>query len=128
MMTNQSVMRMYSALWSKYRPAIVRMMVDSSTETPQEYKLSAHEFVAMNSKQKGGYHFTLEVSRSKAINNIRESMIAQDLLEVLRTSPKATELSEESVYHFTMDKQFVLRIKKISEPVANTNEVIPNHN
>jgi hypothetical protein len=103
---------MYTPIWSKYRPAILKMMVNAS-DSPQEYQLSAHEFRAMNAKQKGGYAFVLQVTKGKAVNTIRDSVIAQELLEILQLSKRASELTNESVYEFVMDKQFVLRVTKI---------------
>lgn len=113
LMGNDNTMKIYTPVWSKYRPAILKMMLDSA-ETPQQYKLSAHEFRALNSKQKGGYNFVLQVSKGKSINNIRDSVIAQELLGILQVSKKASELTEEAPYEISLDKQFVLRISKIS--------------
>lgn len=123
-MLNDFKMKIYAPIWNKYRPAIIRMLIDSTSE-PQVYKLSAHEFKAMNAKQKGGYNFTLQVSKSKALNNIKDSVIAQELLEVLQTSPKATELTLEAPYLIEMDKKFMLHVTKIveatSEEVSKSN-------
>lgn len=105
--------RIYSPIWNKYRPAILRMMLDAA-EKPQQYKLYAHEFRALNQKQKGGFNFTLQVSKGKAVNNIRDSVVAQDLLDMLQLSRKATELSEAAQYEIVMDKQFVLHINKMN--------------
>jgi hypothetical protein len=108
--------RIYINLWNKYRPAILKLMIDSS-EGPQQYKFSSHEFRSLNPKEKG-LHFTLHVFQGKAVNNIRESLVAQDLLSILQQSKKATELMETSAYEFVMDRQFVLRIvRKEQVPV-----------
>jgi hypothetical protein len=114
MMNRGMVMKMYVPIWNKYRPAILKMMLDSA-ETPQQYKLSSHEFRAMNAKQKGGYSFVLQVAKGKAINNIRDSIIAQELLEILQLSKKGSELIEEAPYEIILDKQFVLHISKMSQ-------------
>lgn len=106
-------MNTYSPVWSKYRPAILRMMIDSNVE-PQQYKMSRHEFKAVDTKQRGSYNFTLQMSKRKAINNIKESMIAQGLLEVLLLSEKAKELSDTAPYEITMDKQFVLHVSRVA--------------
>lgn len=106
------LLKIYSPVWNKYRPAILKMMLDAANE-PQQYKLSAHEFKALNSKQKGGYNFTLQVSKGKALNNIKDSFVAKDLLEVLQLSKKASELINEASYEISMDKQFVLHINKM---------------
>ncbi|MFC2125301.1 hypothetical protein ACFLU5_10850 [Bacteroidota bacterium] len=101
----------YSYLWNKYRPAILRLMIDAA-ESPQEYKFSKHEFHNINPREKGGHSFTLRVFGGKAINDIKGSVVAKDLLEVLQQSKKASELVEISTYEFILDKQFLLHIRK----------------
>lgn len=113
-------MKMYTPVWNKYRHAIVKMMIDSLA-SPQEYKLSEHEFKALNSKQKGGYAFVLQLSKGKAINNIRDVVIAQDLLEILQLSRKASELSDDTAYQIQMDKQFILHVSKMTTESENKN-------
>ena len=102
----------YIPLWNKYRPAILQLMV-ASAEGPQQYKLYGHEFKGLNPKEKGGYSFTLQAHKGRAKNNIRNSIVAQDLLSMLDTSKKASELMDTGIYEFTMDKQFMLRITKV---------------
>lgn len=111
-------MKVYTPLWHKYRPALIKLMIDAMNE-PQTYKLSAHEFKAMNAKQKGGYSFVLEVSKGKATNDIRDSIIAKELLEILQISKKASELTEESPYQISLDKQFVLHISRMTAETNN---------
>jgi hypothetical protein len=105
--------KIYTPVWSKYRPAILRMMIDSLRE-PQSYQLSNHEFKAMNPKQKGGYTFELEVAKGKAVSGLKDSVVARDLWEILQMSPKATELISASGYQFSMDKQFRLHVNNIN--------------
>ena len=102
----------YIPLWNKYRPAVLQLMV-ASAEGPQQYKLYGHEFKGLNPKEKGGYSFTLQAHKGKAKNNIRNSIVAQNLLSVLDSSKKASELMATNTYEFTMDKQFNLRITKL---------------
>jgi hypothetical protein len=104
------LLKMYTPVWHKYRPVILKMMIDSKTE-PKTYQLSEHEFKAMNARQKGGYAFTLQVANGKVQNKIKDVVVAQDLWEVLQLSPKASELISESTYQFAMDKNYVLRIE-----------------
>jgi len=113
MFFNVTAGNFYTPLWNKYRPAILQLMVASADE-PQQYKLYGHEFKAMNPKEKG-YAFTLQVHQGKAVNNIRSSAIAQDLLGILGQSKKASELMGTYTYVFTMDKQFVLHVSKLAE-------------
>jgi len=100
----------YVSLWNKYRPAILQMMV-AAEEGPQEYKFFKHEFKAINPKEKS-YGFNLEAFQGKAVNNIKTSTLAKDLLLVLSSSPKAAELMDANTYEFSLDKQLVLHVKK----------------
>jgi len=59
-----------------------------------------------------GFSFTLQAFKGKAVNNIRKSPIAQDLLGILEQSKKASELMDVNTYEFTLDKHFVLRVTK----------------
>ena len=102
----------YNSIWNKYRPAILRMMLDAANE-PQQYQLYAHEFHALSDRKRSRYSFTLRVSRGKAINNIRDSVIAHDLLNVLQLSRKATELMESDPYEIVLDGKFMLHINKL---------------
>ena len=73
----------YTFLWGKYRPALLKLMIDSNAG-PQTYKLSAHEFKAVNPKKKDSHAFTLKVHKNKALNDIRTFGIAKDLLVILQ--------------------------------------------
>jgi hypothetical protein len=118
-----AVSQIYSFVWVKYRPAVLRLMIDS-TETPQQYKFSAHEIRRINPKEKGGYAFTLRMHKAKAMNDIRHSPIAKDFLYTLQESRKACELSDRSVYQFVLDKKFVLHVthEVIEEAPSDTTQ------
>ena len=107
--------QMYYHLWSKYRPAILKLMIDSEND-PQEYKFLNHEFKNINPKEKGGYTFVLRIHKGKSLNDIRTSMMARDLLSILQKSKKGTELTNEAVYEFSLDKEFILHITKEEAP------------
>jgi hypothetical protein len=109
--------RIYSFVWRKYRPALLKLMLDSN-ESPQQYPFSKHEIKSINPKERGGYTFTLRVHKGKSVNDIRKSAIAKDLLLVLQQSNKALELVETATYEFKLDKHFVLHITKEVEPVV----------
>ena len=98
-------------------------MVDSA-EIPQEYKFSNHEFRSVNAKEKGGHSFVLRAFQSKAINDIRTSIVAKDLLGILKQSKTAIELMETSVYEFNMDKQFLLHITREEAPEEEKEEEV----
>jgi hypothetical protein len=105
--------RTFTPVWNKYRPAILKMMIDSEN-TPQTYRLSDHEFQALTAKKKSSYAFCLEVSGGKAVSGLKDSEIAQDLWEILQLSPKASELIAASAFQFSMDRKFILHVQKIS--------------
>ena len=105
-MTNEQ----YVSLWNKYRPVLLKLMVASEVE-PQQYKFFLHEFKSLNQRQKD-FSFTLRVFKGKAVNNIKASPVAGDLLNILNTSRKASELMDECEYEFAMDKQLLLRVNR----------------
>lgn len=106
--------QVYVSLWSKYRPAILQLML-ASEDSPQEYALSGHEFKALNPKDRKGYSFTLQAYQGKALNNIQQSANAQDLLYMLSLSRKASELMDAGKYEFTLTKQFKLLVTKLQD-------------
>jgi len=111
-------LNLYTSLWNKYRPVILKLMSAAATE-PQQYKLFAHEFKAMGEKVKKGYTFQLHAANGKALNNIKGSTVAQDLLQVLQQSKTATQLMTEATFELSMDKHFVLQVnRKENEIVA----------
>lgn len=111
----------YTYLWSKYRPAVLKLMVDA-VDGPQQYKFLDHEFKQVNAKEKGGYAFVLQLYKGKAINIIKNSVVAKDMLIILQQSRRALELSETATYEFTLDKQFMLHVKKLEAPVEESEE------
>ena len=108
----------YSPLWNKYRPAVLQMMSAAATSA-QQYQLYGHEFKALSKKDKGGFSFLLEAQNGKAVNNIKKSKVAMDLLFVLQQSRTAQQLLSEAAYEFSLDKNFVFRVnKKVAVPAA----------
>lgn len=105
--------RLFTPVWHKYRPAILRLMINAAGE-PQQYQLSPHEFHALKTRKKSSYDFTLHVSNGRAQNNIKDSGVAQDLLAILQLSPKGSELMEKEAYEISLDKKFVLHVKNLS--------------
>lgn len=93
-------------------------MMDCETG-PQQYQFFPHEFKALNAREKGGYTFTMQVSGGKALNNIRDSKVAQQLLSVLAQSKKGAELMSSARYEFILNKEYVLTISKLVEESAN---------
>jgi len=117
----------YSTLWNKYRPVILQLMSAAVENGPQQYKLFAHEFKAVGQKEKSGFSFVLEASNGKALNNIKSSTVAKNLLQVLQQSKRATELMSEAPYELSMDKQFVFHVTRketVSEAESATAEAV----
>jgi hypothetical protein len=102
----------YSTLWNKYRPVILQLMSAAIENGPQHYKLFSHEFKAVGQKEKSGFSFVLEASHGKALNNIKTSTVAKNLLQVLQQSRRASELMSEAPYELSMDKQFVFHVTR----------------
>lgn len=113
MNTMDMTFRKYAPLWSKYRPAILKMMM-AAAEEPQQYKLTEHEFKALDMKKKTGFGFNLHIAGSRAANNVKDSEAAQDLLNMLQLSRKASELMETNSYEMSLDKHFVLHIQQVT--------------
>jgi hypothetical protein len=109
--------RLYTPLWHKYRPMILQLM-SGTANGPQQYKLFPHEFKALSKKDKVSFTFTMEAYNGRAVNNIKSSQVALDLLFILQQSQKASQLLRESIYEFSLDKSFVFHItRKEVQPV-----------
>jgi hypothetical protein len=89
----------------------LKLMVDS-TSGPQQYKFSDHEIRSVNPRHKGKFSFTLTMFEGRAVNNIKSSALAQDLLSVLKQSAKAVELTGTDTYEFMLDKNFVFHVTR----------------
>ena len=109
----------YNHIWHKYRPVILRMMIDANSG-PQRYSFADHEFLRTNPKSKSAMAFILYMHGSKALNNIRTSPLAHSLLSTLRQSKTAMELTEHSTYELMLDKKFVLHVTKAGVQEALT--------
>jgi len=116
-MIYSSTNKHYHYLWKKYRPVLLKMMIDAENK-PQEYQFYNHEFTKVNPRKKTGLSFSMQVAEGQPLDNIRNDEVAKDLLAVLNSSETATQLLSEHVFEFTLDKNFVLTIEK-QEPVAS---------
>ena len=103
--------RKYVYLWSKYRPAVLKLM-SAATSGPQQYQFYPHEFRNLNPKEKGGYAFSLKVFKGKAINNIKGFPVAMDLLQILQDSGVASALMNEAVFELSLDKEVMLHVSR----------------
>jgi hypothetical protein len=96
---------------------IIKLM-SAAAQEPQQYKLYGHEFKAMGQKVKSGYSFVLEAAKGKAVNNIKGSIVAHDLLQILQQSTKAMQLMQEATYELSLDKNFVFKVSRKAPPAA----------
>jgi hypothetical protein len=101
----------YGYIWHKYRPVILRLMVNAE-DAPQQYVFAGHEFRKMFPKNRGSLAFLLYIHRSKAVNNIKTSPLANALLAILQQSKTAVKLTENSTYELMLDKKFVFHVRK----------------
>ncbi|WP_462252335.1 hypothetical protein [Ekhidna sp.] len=115
---------MYILLWNKYKPVLIKLMRDAANG-PQEYQFISHEFRDLNPKERGGHAFKLEAYKRRAQNDIKMTVVAQDLMEILLKSNTAYELMEEAMYEFTMNKEFKLTVTRheVEAPEENTEDV-----
>ena len=106
-------------IWKKYRPVLLKLMKDAGDEV-QTYPLSKHEFTDVDTKKSTTYPFKLEAHEGRAVNSIKSSLLAQDLLTLLKMSQTAVELMNSATYTFKLDKEFVLHVS--AEKVETTEE------
>jgi hypothetical protein len=92
----------------------------NANDGPQQYIFSEHEFRRIFPKSRGNLDFILYMHRTKAINNIKTSPLAQALLGILKESKTAVDLSENSTFEFILDKNFALNVRK-NEALDNDN-------
>lgn len=105
-----------SYIWHKYRPVILRLMVNAQYAA-QQYVFSDHEFKRMFPKNRGSLAFILYIHRSKALNNIKTSPLALALLGILQQSGTAIKLCEDSTYELMLDEHFVFHVRKNSAAI-----------
>jgi len=108
----------YSYIWHKYRPVILRLMVNAH-DGPQQYIFSEHEFRRIFPKNRSSLAFILYMHRARALNNIKTSHLAQALLGILKESKTAISLTENSTFEFKLDDRFILHVRK--------NEIVENN-
>jgi hypothetical protein len=103
----------YTPFWNKYRPAILKMM-QAELNDVQQYQFMKHELDDLGKRPKGGFDFQMVISASKVVNNISNSDIAKDLLNVLQLSQTGSALLATHRYEIALDKKLTLRISRQS--------------
>lgn len=101
-------------IWKKYRPVILKLMVDSIEGTPQTYKMSKHEFTDANTRKSSTYSFKVITQNARNLKPTKASIVGTDFIAMLQQSNKASELMK--IYRFTidMDNQFNLTVSAIA--------------
>lgn len=89
-------------------------MVDAA-ETAQQYTFYEQEFRRLNPREPNGYPFIMYVNSGKALNNIKTSALANDLLKLLQSSKTATVLMQRCTFEFMLDAKFVLHVRKAKD-------------
>lgn len=102
----------YTHLWQKYKPMILKLMVEAD-KGPQLYQFQRHEFADLNNQKPTGYSFKLEVFKNQKQNKLT-SNVAIDLLSILQSSSKSEELTHENKYLFKLDSKFSLEISRLN--------------
>lgn len=108
----------YLYVWKKYKPVLVKLMVDA-VEEPQHFQLSGHEFKDIDARS---CSFSLEVLDGKALNVVKVSLIAKELLYILKQSGRAVELMTNAQYTYKMGADFILHVTR-SEMTSDEKEV-----
>lgn len=98
-------------LWRKYRPVVLRLMMDAE-EDSQRYVFSSDEFRKMFPKSRRKLAFILYFHRSRALNNIKASILAQSLIDVLRLSKTSASLCNDATFEFILDENFVFHVRR----------------
>lgn len=106
----------YAYIWHKYRPVVIKLMIDAA-EAPQQYQFFEQEFRRFNRSETNGYSFILYVNSGNALNNIKTSALANDLLLLLRSSKTAALLMQSSTFEFMLDAKFILHVRKAKNEI-----------
>lgn len=102
----------YASIWNKYRPAILKCMVNCESG-PQHYQFYQHEFKALNPKEKGTYAFTLQISAGRPQKMVKESRLATQLFSMISQSKRGSELLAAADYNFELGKNLELTVSKV---------------
>ncbi len=109
----------YFPIWKKYRPVILKLMIDSEGGNAQQYRFSKHEFTDVDTKKNVTHPFKMDVFQGRGSYPKRASNIATDLLAVLKQSQRAWELMNEATYHFELDKDYMFHVNSSPAPVVD---------
>lgn len=111
-------------IWKKYRPVILKLMIDSLEGGVQEYNLSKHEFTDVNTKKSTTYSFKMEAFEGRATYAKKPITVGTDFLAMLKSSGRAIELMNTATFSFELDAQFHFKVSavKAEAPAADEDE------
>ena len=110
-MNSDNRLRKYAGFWSKYRPAVLKLMQGTFDEV-QQYQFMKHELSSIEKKPKGGFEFRMVIFNSKATRDTTDSEIAADLLDMLKLSQTGSTLIAANRYEIILDKKQLLRVSR----------------
>ena len=106
-------------IWKKYRPVVLKLMIDSLEGEAQSYQFSGHEFADVNTRKSATFSFKLETHKGRVLHPKKASVVAADLMVVLKQSAKAIELTDAYIFNFALDAQFKLTVSSTSPETAS---------
>lgn len=89
-------------------------MIDSLEGTAQSYQFSKHEFSDVNTRKSAVISFKMETHKGRVLHPKKGSVVASDLLALLKQSAKAIELMDAAIFTFLPDAQFNLINSSVS--------------
>ena len=117
-MSDELAVKEYYPIWKKYKPVLLKLMKDATEGEPQTYQLSKHEFTDANTRKTATYTFKIASENSRLLKTSKSSIVAADLIAVLKQSGTAIELLDSYNYNFAMDNQFNLTVNAEAHEVA----------
>ena len=106
-------------IWKKYRPVILKLMIDSLDGSEQSYQLSKHEFSDANTRKSATFSFKLGIHKGRVLHPKKAGVVASDLLALLKQSAKAIELMDTAIFTIVLDPQCKLTINSESTETAS---------
>lgn len=103
---------LYYPLWKKYLPVFAIQLKKAISEE-QVINFTKSDLHSLGNRNKADYTFSLEIENGKVKNNISGSAVAQDLFDVLISSPKIKELLQDNHFKLSLGKAYILKISSL---------------
>lgn len=107
----------FYTIWKKYKPVVLKMMIDSLDGSFQEYQFMKHEFTDVNPKKNASCSFKLQIYKGRNMKLTPTTVIATDLIAMLKQSIKGTELMKDHIFTISLNTSFKLLVS--SEGVSS---------